>query len=316
MNTRAAPGVTHSAYRESHRQHENHNRLRPTRAGTFWLAGVFALIAVAINYSNNLIFAMAFVMLSLWLQSAWLCRRNLRGLRWHPAPSIPVFAGERVVFSGTLGETTGISHFGLQFLVADTLSPPRNLVAGSDARLETGVPTVRRGSLQITTVALISSYPFGLWCCRIVLAPVDALVYPQARGDAALPGVAPVPAHRQYAADNFQGVRRYAPSDPTRRINWRVYGRSGQLVVNQFDGAQGGDALWLRWEQTQGEAEARLSQLAAWILAAQHDGLEYGLHLGRLPISPRRGTDHQAACLSALARFVAVDAPLNGSVTP
>jgi uncharacterized protein (DUF58 family) len=50
------------------------------------------------------------------------------------------------------------------------------------------------------------------------------------------------------AADDFQGVRAYVPGDPLRRINWRVFARSDEAVVNDFDGGHGGDALWLDWE--------------------------------------------------------------------
>jgi uncharacterized protein (DUF58 family) len=282
--------------------------LRPTRAGVCWLVAVLALLATAINYSSNLIFAMAFVMLSLWLQSAWLCRRNLRGLRWHPATPVPAFAGEHAGIGGAVAEMAGFHRHALQLQAADGLSDPSDLAAKSDVRLEAAVATRCRGVQLAAPVAIVSTYPFGLWRYRLALPAMEALVYPRPAGDAPLPVAAPVPAHRQFAADNFQGVRRYTPGDPTQRINWRVYGRSGQLVVNQFDGAQGGEALWLRWEQTQGDTETRLSQLTAWILEAQRDGLEYGLRLGRLQFAPRRGADHQAACLSVLARFDATDA--------
>jgi uncharacterized protein (DUF58 family) len=282
--------------------------LRPTPAGLCWFAAVPALLASAINYGSNLIFALAFLMLSLWLQSAWLCRRNLRGLVWHPAVPAPVFAGESIGVGGTLAESAGVRRHALRLYAAGSVSSAADLAPGSDVRLEAGVASRRRGVLTVDSLALISDYPFGLWRRRLLLPPAEALVYPSPAGDASLPLAAPVPAHRRFAADNFQDVRRYAPGDPTRRINWRVFARGGDLVLNRFDGAQGGEALWLRWEETRGDAETRLSQLAAWILAARRDGLEYGLQLGRQRLAPRRGADHQAACLSALARFDAAEA--------
>ena len=283
--------------------------LRPTRAGLFWLAAVLGLLATAINYSNNLIFAMAFVMLSLWLQSAWLCRRNLRGLRWHPAAPVPVFAGERLAVGGVVVETGGYRRHGLQLAAAEACSPSAAVAPSSDVRLFAHVPTGRRGVQLFGPLALVSTYPYGLWRQRALLPTMEALVYPAPIGEAPLPTAAPVPAHRRFATDNYQGVRRYAPGDPTRRINWRIFGRTGELTVNQYDGAAGGDALWLRWDQTQGETEERLSQLAAWIVAAQRDGLDYGLQISRMQLTPQHGTEHQAACLSALARFDAQEAP-------
>ena len=281
--------------------------LSPTRAGICWLVAVLGLLATAINYSNNLIFAMAFVMLSLWLQSAWLCRRNLRGLCWHPAVPVPVFAGECLATGGVVVETGGYRRYGLQLAAAEACSSPTVISPSSDVRLFAHVPTARRGVHAVAPLTLESTYPFGLWRHRTPLPAIEALVYPAPAGDAPLPTAAPVPAHRSFATDNYQGVRRYAPGDSTRRINWRVFGRTGELMVNQFDGAAGGDALWLRWDQTQGETEERLSQLAAWIVAAQRDGLDYGLQIGRMQFPPQHGAEHQAACLSALARFDAAD---------
>ncbi len=281
--------------------------LRPTRAGICWLVAVLALLATAINYSNNLIFAMAFVMLSLWLQSAWLCRRNLRGLRWHPAAPAPVFAGECLPVGGVVIETGACHRQGLQLIAAETSSAPAVVTPSSDVRLFANVPTARRGVQAVGPLALVSTYPFGLWRQRALLPAMEALVYPTPAGEAPLPTAAPIPAHRSFATDNYQGVRRYAPGDPTRRINWRVFGRTGELMVNQFDGAAGGDALWLRWDQTQGDTEERLSQLAAWIVEAQRDGLDYGLQIGSMQFPPQRGAEHQATCLSALARFDAAD---------
>ncbi|MDR0578754.1 MAG: DUF58 domain-containing protein [Candidatus Accumulibacter sp.] len=276
---------------------------RPTPAGLCWFAAVPALLATAINYGSNLIFALAFVMLSLWLQSAWLCRRNLRGLVWRPAVPSPVFAGEPIGAGGALVEETGARRHALRLVAGSAISPAADLAPGAEIRLEASVASRRRGVQAIGPLALVSDHPFGLWRRRVPLPAMEALVYPSPEGDAPLPLAAPMPAHRRLAADNFQGVRRYAPGDSPRRVNWRVFGRVGELTVNEFDGAQGGEALWLCWEETRGETEARLSQLAAWILAARRDGLEYGLRLGHLRLAPRRGGDHQAACLSALARF-------------
>ena len=295
------------ALRSRRHPHPPRAGLRPTRAGICWLVAVLGLLATAINYSNNLIFAMAFVMLSLWLQSAWLCRRNLRGLRWHPAAPVPVFAGERLAVGGLVVETGGYRRQALQLAAAEASSAPAIVASSSDVRLFAHVPTTRRGVQVVGPLALVSTYPFGLWRQRALLPAMETLVYPTPTGEAPLPTAAPVPAHRSFATDNYQGVRRYATGDPTRRINWRVFGRTGELMVNQFDGAAGGDALWLRWDQAQGETEERLSQLAAWIVLAQRDGLDYGLQVGRMQFPPQHGVEHQAACLSALARFDAAD---------
>lgn len=212
------------------------NGLRPTRAGFCWLAAVLGLLATAINYSNNLIFAMAFVMLSLWLQSAWLCRRNLRGLRWHPAAPVPVFAGERLAVGGVLVETGGYRRHGLQLASTEAYSPAAAVAPSSDVRLFAHMPAVCRGVQVVGPLALVSTYPFGLWRQRALLPAMEALVYPapgrrsapadrRARAGAPqlrhrqLPGRAPLRAGRPDAAHQLARLRahRRADGEPVRR---------------------------------------------------------------------------------------------------
>jgi len=49
------------------------------------------------------------------------------------------------------------------------------------------------------------------------------------------------------------------------------------------------------------EVEPQRSRLCAWVLAAERQGLDYGLTLPGLQITPAHGPAHQARCLEALA---------------
>lgn len=280
--------------------------LRPTATGGFWLVAVFALLATAINYGNNLVFALAFLLLAVWLQAAWNSWRNLAGLHWQASVPMPVFANEPLQVEGRLTERHGRPRPELM-LVANTVGGAAGqLAANGETTLSIGLPTGQRGALRVSNLALASTYPLGLWRSQRRLPAVDALVYPAAAGDAALPVSHPRPAHRSAAADDFQGLRAYAPGDLPRRINWRVWGRREELLVNQFDGDRGGDALWLDWAHCPGAGDARLAQLARWVLDAERSGGDYGL---RLPdtagptIAPARGRVHRDACLRRLALF-------------
>ncbi|WP_200384976.1 DUF58 domain-containing protein [Rhodocyclus tenuis] len=268
-----------------------------------WLAAALALIATGINYGNNLVFALAFMLLAIWLQSAWLCWRNVSGLVWQPGVPMPVFAGEAVRIEGRLRENSGRQRFALE-LATDAASGERSgFASDSDATLALALPTQRRGLLTIERLLLQSRYPLGLWQCRRQLPGLQALVYPGPAGEARLPVASPLPAHRQTAADDFQGVRAYAPGDSPRRINWRAFGRSEQLLVNRFDGGRGGAALWLDWESCAGEGERRLGQLTRWVIEAEREGREYGLRLPGGALPPGRGRAQREATLARLALF-------------
>ncbi|MDR1351390.1 MAG: DUF58 domain-containing protein [Zoogloeaceae bacterium] len=276
--------------------------VQPTAAGIVWLAAVLALLATAINYGNNLIFALAFLLLSIWLQSAWMCWRNLSGLIWQPEVTPPAFAGETLHPGGNLRDPAGRRHE--QIFLADGRQhqgTPIDLAADS-ARVDIALPALTRGRQQIGRLRLVSLHPLGLWRASRAVAPLAALVYPRPAGDLPLPAKAPRPAHRQQESGDFQGVRAYAPGDSPRRVNWRVYGRREELAVNNFDGGQGGHALWLDMDACAGDAETRLSQLCQWILAAGQQGLEYGLRLPNAPgAPPGQGRGHRQDCLEMLA---------------
>ena len=49
------------------------------------------------------------------------------------------------------------------------------------------------------------------------------------------------------------------------------------------------------------DTETRLSRLCAWVLAADHAGLPYGLQLGTQQVAPATGAAHRMQCLRLLA---------------
>ena len=60
--------------------------------------------------------------------------------------------------------------------------------------------------------------------------------------------------------------------------------------------------LWLDYAQCGlPDREARLSRLAAWVLQADRLGVDYGLRLPGLQISPATGEAHKRRCLEVLA---------------
>lgn len=284
--------------------------LRPTAAGAFWLLAVLALLATAVNYGNNLIFALAFLLLAVWLQAAWACYRHLARLAWRANRIEPAFAGATLWLDGRLG---GGQHAAEVLLAAGRqLGSCTAFDGDGEALPQLALPTERRGELTVGHLVLRSRWPLGLWQASRPLPALHCLIYPHPAGDLPLPGGNPHTAHRQAATDDFQGLRTYTPGDSPRRINWRVFGRRDELAINCFDGEAGGEALWLEWDQVPGDTERRLSQLAAWILAADQAGREYGLRLPGQTLPPARGRLQRERGLKCLALF-APDSSTNRS---
>lgn len=272
--------------------------VRPTAHGVFWLAAAVALLVAAINDSNNVLFALCFVLLALWLQSFWQGRRHLRQAQWQAQLPEPVFAGEPLRLQGSAQGAPGAAFW----LAGPRGQGPAVCTDGAGQTVCTlDWPTRERGTLQADAVFLVSDWPLGLWRCRRALPAMAGLVYPRPAQESAPHAHDPVAAHRQAAASELEDLRRYTPGDPPQRINWRAYARRDELLVSRFNGEQGGQALWLDFAQGSGDTEARLSQLAQWVLCAENDALEYGLRLPGLRVPPARGRAHRHQCLRQLA---------------
>ena len=154
---------------------------------------------------------------------------------------------------------------------------------------------------------LETRYPLGLFRAWSYVEPdAQALVYPRPEYS-----VLPLPsadatagAGRAQAQGNedFSGLRSYQRSDSPRHVAWKAVARGSGMLTKQFSGEATAE-LWLDWQDFPHglPVEARLSRLAAWVLAAESAGARYGLRLAGVEIPPDRGDAHRADCLRALA---------------
>ena len=98
---------------------------------------------------------------------------------------------------------------------------------------------------------------------------------------------------RSKPGDDFAGVRAYVPGESLRHVDWKAFARGRPLSVKQFTGG-GGYELWLdAAEMGRLPLEARLSQLALWVVNAEKEEIPYALKLGRttLPLGLGAGPD-------------------------
>jgi uncharacterized protein (DUF58 family) len=149
-------------------------------------------------------------------------------------------------------------------------------------------------------------YPFGLfWASVRIPVGVEYYVYPRPVGSSGWPALHPggggeSPNH-QKAGDDFSGVRAYIPGESLRHVDWKAVARGRPLSVKQFTGS-GGYELWLdASEMNPLPPEARLSQLALWIVNAEKEEIPYALRLGRTTLPLGLGPAQARRALEALA---------------
>ena len=167
-----------------------------------------------------------------------------------------------------------------------------------------------RGLHPLPLLRAESRYPFGLFRAWTIWRPAgQQWVYP--RPESPTP---PWPqteaaqgddrhAARTGSGTEFEGVRAYRRGDTLRQVVWKKAARTGEMISRETAGAVQRE-MHFQWSQAQGlDTEARLSRIAAWVVAADAAGHAWSLQLPGTELAPDNGSAHRHAALQALARW-------------
>ncbi len=191
---------------------------------------------------------------------------------------------------------------------------PLRTATGTGMRIEPGdscsaqvtFPSEMRGVYRFESLLVRTSFPFGLfWASFRVPVEAEYYIYPSAQGGTGWPHLRPggdqgSPAS-QKPGDDFSGVRPYMPGESLRHVDWKAYARGRPLSIKQFTGGSGYE-MWLDAEEMDWlPLEARLSQMALWIINAEKEEIPYALKLGRTSIPLGLGPAHARRALETLA---------------
>lgn len=280
----------------------------PTRFGYGFALMLLVMLLGAMNYSNSMAFLLTFLLAGLGMVCMHHTHANLVNLQLRRGTARPVFAGEQAHFEVLIDNPTRSPRLSLR------LSWTRNeddahsadLPALATGHLPLRLPAARRGWLPAGTFSLHTEYPLGLFrAWTWAELDMNCLVFPApATQGGPPPGSA---GHGGYASsartgqDEFAGLRSYQRGDTLRTIHWKSLPKSGTPMVKQFAETMDQE-LWLDWHALPTlDTEARLSQLARWVLDADQAQHSYGLRLPGQTLAPSRGEAHRFQCLKALA---------------
>ena len=278
----------------------------PTRHGLLFTLVLLVIFLASVNYNNGLAYVLTFMLVSIALVSMLHTHRNVSGLAVEVLPSTPVFAGENAQFRVSVRNDLDFHRVCIWIFCADH-KQVIYLDPLATVQLNVPVATPHRGYIRCPPLRLSSTYPLGLqytWSAPIA-SEARGIVYPQPGGSPALPLKTPFSSQLGHSGlntdgDDFTGLREYIDGDPPRHIHWKAVASHQKLLTKQFSG-EGEEELWLRWEDTSGPIEVRLSQLSRWVVAAEEDAFRYGLSVPGTRIQPGRGAKHYHQCLQALA---------------
>jgi uncharacterized protein (DUF58 family) len=280
----------------------------PTREGLMFAALIVFMVMAGINYQNSLVYALAFLLASLFMVSIFHTYRSLAGLTLLAGTTRPAFAGEDaefVVILNRLGERT---HEALSLGWDKSILQDADLIDDDEVRVRLYVGTSKRGRMNPGRMLIQTFYPVGLFrSWSWIDLNMSAIVYPRPVPAGPIPGSPATSDEGDVLAsegvEDFSGLREYRDGDALRHIAWKSYARSEELLTKQFS-AFADRRVWLDWDSLQGlDVESRLSRLCYWTLQAAASTDEFGLRIPGLEIQPSRGDEHRDLILKSLAMF-------------
>jgi len=286
--------------------------LAPTTSFAGLLFVLAAIWYAASSQNNAASYLLLFALISVFLVSIPRTLSNLGGLQITAESIKPAFAGQEVSLPLEVTNKSRATRYGIALTLPD-LGDAREQVdeipAGKAARTVLRFPATTRGEHQIGRLHLTSVYPLGfLRVLKQLPSPQRYVVYPKPAGDQRLPAETARSgqrsARREFGeGDDFAGVRAYVRGESQRHIDWKAVSRGQALMTKQFT-AESDGLLYLNLSAARSDnLEARLSQLALWVIEAERARRPYGLRLPAVEIPPSLGEPHLHRCLRALALF-------------
>ena len=295
--------------------HRRRIYILPTALGFGYGLSLFGMLLASMNYSNNMGFALTFLLAGLGMVTMHWSHQNLSGVVARGFRLRPAFAGQPARLELGLENAGSSPRHDLQASCEAAQSTFLDLAPGELGELHVDLPTERRGRLSVERIGVRTEFPFALFRAWAWLHPdCGTIVYPAPAEHApAPPAGGPEDAEGHWdehrGEDDFAGLREFRKGDSPRRIAWKAAARGDELPVKQFTGSARG-SNWLDWDSLPAlPVEARLAVLCRWVLDAHAGGGAFGLRIPGEEIPPGMGPAHRHRCLAALALYPGGDGP-------
>ena len=280
----------------------------PSRTGFFFLLVLLLILIAAINYQNNMTFALTFLLANVFVIAILHTFINLSGLTVSAVRASSVYAGQQSEFEIKLSHAGKRPRFALTCHWQDALPHTVNLDEKTEVTIKTYLDTGKRGWFNPGRLLIETCYPLGLlraWTW--IDLDIQALVYPNPlpceplkgqEADAADGSTVPVE-----GSDDFYGLRDYIQGDSLKHVFWKTVAKAQPLQTKQYN-AYADQSVWLDWQSFSGlPVEQCLSHLCYWLLQFERSHEDYGLRLPGVTIEPNRGEAHKDLLLRHLALF-------------
>lgn len=277
----------------------------PTPFGILCALLLLVILIWAINYQLNLAYGLCFLLAMSFLLSAFLTTSYLSRLQLECFAAPPVFAGDKAQFPLHVTNSRKRPQLGFWVQVAGSKTWCAGIGKQSDVSMTLPVACPQRGIQPLPGLQVSTDFPLGIFVSwQWIKLRAEVLVYPKPEGDAPLPftGTAAQSEGARLAGrggDSFAGLDDYQRGESLARIAWKQ-SQAGHFMVKRFQSARAA-SVSLRYQALRGNKEQRLSQLCAWVLQCEAQGIRYSLELPQFILALGNGPQHKRAALRALA---------------
>lgn len=274
---------------------------------------LLVLLIAAINYQNNMAFALVFLLTSVFVVSVLHTFANLSGLTISALRAPAVFAGDNASIELSVAGRPGQQYFDVNLSWADSEVCSVSLFDSNEQAVNLHLTMARRGRFRPERLLVETFYPVGLLRAWTWLAlDIEVLVYPrplksQLTSQASAEDINEGEIIPVVGSDDFYELAEYKTGDSLKHVFWKGYAKDQKLQTKHYV-AYREQQRWLDWQQFSGDTEQRLSKLCYWVLQLEKTNDDYGLRLPGLSIAPAHGKSHQTRLLTELALFQFVEA--------
>jgi uncharacterized protein (DUF58 family) len=284
----------------------------PNRFGFLGFALFLVMLAGGATYQNNLVFMMAFLIISLSLVAILQTARNLRDLEILSLNVDSNFAGQSTTARLSLTNGSTDPKINLE-IIAEYIGENKSKLKFKTTFLATSLETsstatfkstlnlpTKRGEYKLRRLRVGTSAPYGLFGSWIYLpCKSNFVVYPEPLGTRQLPTTT------HAMGEDFSGHKNYVVGDSMNRIDWKIFSRHRELFVKEYlDGAN--PRLEFTYnDQSENAVEQQLSQLSLWLSMAREKNYDFKLKMPHFQTDFACDTNHYMRCMREISTWAA-----------
>jgi uncharacterized protein (DUF58 family) len=280
----------------------------PTPVGIGFTLMLLVMLIAGINYGNSIALFLTFLFAGFGLVAMHQCHRNLVRTSVISVAALPTFAKVPGTLLVTLQNDATFQRYAIEVEPTEDHRSFSHLPARTQTQITVAVDAPTRGVVRIERLRISSTFPFGLFrAWSWAHMDLEMIVYPRAHGSLPMPTDsgyrAGTRSHALSGADEWLGLRPFRDGDSPRQVAWKAYARGSPLLVKEYS-AMGAELRVFDFSKLEHLGiEARLEQLARWIVDAETRGERYGLIVPPHRLDPDTGPEHRHRCLTALAMY-------------